>query len=135
MQRDKAGHGGVDRAESDRVNAALVRPLIADALARLSAEHRAVIRRSYYLGWTTAQIAHDLHIGEFTVKSRLHFALRALRLALQRQLTCCALNSPGPQHQPDGVQPSPQGLLAAASDVGRRGVGSHSPGASRIGER
>ena len=46
-------------------------------------EHRAVIRRSYYLGWTTAQIAEDLQIAEGTVKSRLHYAVRALRLTLQ----------------------------------------------------
>ena len=135
MQRDTTGHGGAVRAESDQVNAALVRPLIAHALARLSAEHRAVIRRSYYLGWTTAQIAHDLHIGECTVKSRLHFALQALRLTLQRQLSCCALNAPGPQHLPDGVLPSLQGLLAAASDADQLGVGSRSLGASGIGER
>src|SRR5580700_6614354 len=127
MQRDKTGHGGAERAESDQMNAPLVRLLIADALARLSAEHRAVIRRSYYLGWTTAKIAHDLHIGECTVKSRLHFALRALRLTIQRQLSCCAPNARGPQRLPDGVLPSLRGLLAAASGVDRRGVGSHSP--------
>jgi RNA polymerase sigma-70 factor (ECF subfamily) len=57
--------------------------LVADALALLSAEHRAVVLRSYYLGATTAQIAADLRIPEDTVKSRLHFALRDLRHALQ----------------------------------------------------
>ena len=70
-------------AGPDEVNSALDRMLIGDAMAQLSAEHRAVIRRSYYLGWTTAQIAEDLQIAEGTVKSRLHYALRALRLALQ----------------------------------------------------
>ena len=47
------------------------------------ADHRAVIERSYYRGWTTAQIAADLDIAEGTVKSRLHYAVRALRLSLQ----------------------------------------------------
>ncbi len=65
------------------VNAALDRLLVGDAVAQLSTEHRAVIRRSYYLGWTTAQIAADLDIAEGTVKSRLHYAVRALRLTLQ----------------------------------------------------
>jgi RNA polymerase sigma-70 factor (ECF subfamily) len=65
------------------LNAALDRSLIGDALARLSPQHRAVIRRSYYLGWTTARIADDLHIADDTVKSRLHHAMRALRLTLQ----------------------------------------------------
>jgi RNA polymerase sigma-70 factor, ECF subfamily len=67
----------------DEVNAALDRLLIGDALAKLSPQHHAVIVRSYYLEWTTAQIADDLRIPEGTVKSRLHYALRALRLTLQ----------------------------------------------------
>jgi RNA polymerase sigma-70 factor, ECF subfamily len=65
------------------LNAALVRSLIGDALARLSPQHRAVVRRSYYLGWPIARIADDLHIADDTVKSRLHHAVRALRLTLQ----------------------------------------------------
>jgi RNA polymerase sigma-70 factor (ECF subfamily) len=72
-----------EQATPDEVNAALDRLLIADAVSQLSAEHRAVIDRSYYRGWTTAQIAADLEIAEGTVKSRLHYAVRALRLTLQ----------------------------------------------------
>lgn len=52
-------------------------------MAQLSIDHRAVIERSYYRGWTTTQIADDLKIAEGTVKSRLHYAVRALRLQLQ----------------------------------------------------
>jgi RNA polymerase sigma-70 factor, ECF subfamily len=70
-------------ASADEVNSALDRMLIGDALAQLSPDHRAVLRRSYYLGWTTTQIAGDLGIAEGTVKSRLHYAVRAMRLALQ----------------------------------------------------
>ena len=75
--------GTVERAAPEEVNAALDRMLIGDAMAQLSAEHRAVIRRSYYLGWSTSQIAEDLGIAEGTVKSRLHYAVRALRLTMQ----------------------------------------------------
>jgi len=75
--------GAPEQTGPDEVNAALDRLLLGDALAQLSADHRAVIRRSYYLGWTTAQIAADLQIAEGTVKSRLHYAVRALRLTLQ----------------------------------------------------
>jgi RNA polymerase sigma-70 factor, ECF subfamily len=71
-----------DHAGPDEVDCALDRMLLSDALAQLSAEHRAVIRRSYYQGWTTAQTAADLDIAEGTVKSRLHYAVRALRLTL-----------------------------------------------------
>jgi RNA polymerase sigma-70 factor (ECF subfamily) len=72
-----------EQSVPDEVDSALDRLLIADAMAQMSAEHRAVVERSYYRGWTTAQIAADLDIAEGTVKSRLHYAVRALRLTLQ----------------------------------------------------
>lgn len=75
--------GAPEQSTPDEVNAALDRLLMADAMTQLSVEHRAVVERSYYRGWTTAQIAADLEIAEGTVKSRLHYALRALRLTLQ----------------------------------------------------
>jgi|SRR3954447_16683725 RNA polymerase sigma-70 factor (ECF subfamily) len=74
--------GAPERACPEEVNAALDRMLIGEALARLTPDHRAVVQRSYLQGWTTAQIAADLGIADGTVKSRLHYALRALRLAL-----------------------------------------------------
>jgi RNA polymerase sigma-70 factor (ECF subfamily) len=74
--------GAFEGACPDEVDAALDRLLLGDALARLTPEHREVVRRSYFQGWTTAQIAADLGIADGTVKSRLHYALRALRLAL-----------------------------------------------------
>ena len=75
--------GAPERSTPDEVNATLDRLLIGEAMTQLSVEHRAVIERSYYRGWTTAQIAADLEIAEGTVKSRLHYAVRALRLTLQ----------------------------------------------------
>jgi RNA polymerase sigma-70 factor (ECF subfamily) len=52
----------------DELDAALDRMVIADAMAQLSAEYRAVIERSCYRGWTTAQMATDLGIAEETVE-------------------------------------------------------------------
>ena len=80
MSRD--GSGPVQPAGRDERNGALDRALVGDAMAQLSADHRVVVGRSYYQGWTTAQIATDLGIAEGTVKSRMHYALRALRQAL-----------------------------------------------------
>lgn len=57
--------------------------LVADALSRLSSEHRAVIVECYYRGRSVAEAARVLAIPEGTVKSRTHYGLRALRLALQ----------------------------------------------------
>jgi RNA polymerase sigma-70 factor, ECF subfamily len=74
--------GAFEGACPDEVDAAMDRLLIGDALARLTPEHREVVRRSYLQGWTTAEIAADLGIADGTVKSRLHYALRALRLVL-----------------------------------------------------
>ena len=75
--------GAPEQSAPDEVDSALDRLLIADAMAQMSPEHRAVVERSYYRGWSTAQIAADLDIAEGTVKSRLHYAVRALRLTLQ----------------------------------------------------
>jgi RNA polymerase sigma-70 factor, ECF subfamily len=75
--------GAPEQAGRDVDKSALNRTLVADAFARLSAEHRAVVRRAHYYGWTTAQISADLGIAEGTVKSRLHHALRTLQQTLR----------------------------------------------------
>ena len=49
----------------------------------LSADHRAVLLECYYRGHSVAEAAHRLGIPEGTVKSRTHYALRALRLTLE----------------------------------------------------
>lgn len=70
---------------TDRTDAILDRWLVGDALASLSLEHRAVVVHAYYGGRSIAEIAAELDIPEGTVKSRLHYALRALRLVLQEK--------------------------------------------------
>jgi RNA polymerase sigma-70 factor, ECF subfamily len=59
MKMGQAGHGARKRAGPTQVNTARVRLLIGDALAQLSAEHRAVVRRAYYLGWTECEPQHS----------------------------------------------------------------------------
>jgi RNA polymerase sigma-70 factor (ECF subfamily) len=59
--------------------------ILSDALLSLSLDHRTAIVRAYYLGQTVADIARQEQIPEGTVKSRLHYALRALRIALQER--------------------------------------------------
>lgn len=58
------------------------RALVSAALARLSAEHRAVLQECYYRGRSVAEAAVVLGIPPGTVKSRTHYALQALRLAV-----------------------------------------------------
>jgi RNA polymerase sigma-70 factor, ECF subfamily len=55
---------------------------LADALSALSAPHRQAIVQVYYLHRTVDETASVLGISPGTVKSRLHYALRALRSQL-----------------------------------------------------
>lgn len=70
-------------ATADQVDATLDAWLVAEALRTLSTDHRAVILRAYYRGNSVADISAELGIPEGTVKSRLHYGVRALRLSLQ----------------------------------------------------
>lgn len=63
----------------DRV---LDRILVEHALARLSPEHRAVVRALHYERASVAMAATTLGIPEGTVKSRAFYALRHLRVVL-----------------------------------------------------
>jgi RNA polymerase sigma-70 factor, ECF subfamily len=74
-----------ERAERDRTDALFEALLVEEALGALGVEHRAVIVHSYYGGRSIAETAAELSIPEGTVKSRLHYGLRALRLALQEK--------------------------------------------------
>jgi RNA polymerase sigma-70 factor (ECF subfamily) len=57
--------------------------VVAEAVTRLSTDHRAVLLECYYGGRSVAEAAQRLGVPEGTVKSRTHYALRALRLALE----------------------------------------------------
>lgn len=59
------------------------RALLTHAMSRLSSDYRALVHRAYFHGWTTAQIAADLGITEGSVKTQLHYALRALQQTLR----------------------------------------------------
>jgi RNA polymerase sigma-70 factor (ECF subfamily) len=71
--------------QSDDTSVVLDRWLIAEALSSLSAEHRSVISAAYFEGRSVADIATRFRIPEGTVKSRLHYGLRMLKLVLQEK--------------------------------------------------
>lgn len=56
---------------------------IAEALNQLSPSHREVLMECFYQGRSVAEAAVRLGIPPGTVKSRTHYALRALRVALE----------------------------------------------------
>jgi len=67
----------------DRTDQLLLSWVVAEALTKLSADHRDVLLECYYRGRPVAEVAERLGVPEGTVKSRTHYALRALRLALE----------------------------------------------------
>ena len=67
----------------DRSDQLLLSWVVAEALTRLSADHRAVLLECYYRGRSVSETAGRLGVPPGTVKSRTHYALRALRLALE----------------------------------------------------
>jgi len=71
-----------ERAVADATDLAVDRHVLVAALRTLTPEHRDVVLECYYRGSSVAQAAAALGIAEGTVKSRAHYALRALRVAL-----------------------------------------------------
>jgi RNA polymerase sigma-70 factor (ECF subfamily) len=59
------------------------RQLVADALRNLSPAHRMVLLETFYRGGTTAMVARQLGVPHGTARSRLHYALQALREQLR----------------------------------------------------
>lgn len=74
-----------EQPAGDQSEQLLLSWVVAEALTGLSPEHREVLLECYYRGRTVAETARRLGIPEGTVKSRTHYALRALRLALQER--------------------------------------------------
>jgi len=58
---------------------------VLDALNSLSDEHRSAIVDSYYHGRSTKQIGDDQHLPAGTVKSRMFYALKAMRSHLEER--------------------------------------------------
>lgn len=63
----------------DNVDHVLDRLIVQDALSQLSKLHRDALFRVYVRGNSVAEVAAELRVPEGTVKSRCHYALRALR--------------------------------------------------------
>lgn len=80
---DPAGDSGLGQV--------LDRQLVSDALQHLSPAHRTVLVETFYHGGTTAAVACRLGIPDGTARSRLHYALAALREHLHDQ---CAATCP-----------------------------------------
>ena len=74
-----AGEIGTDSG----LDEVLDRQLVSAALAHLSPAHQSVLVETFYRGGTMAAVARELGIPHGTARSRLHYALDALRQHLQ----------------------------------------------------
>lgn len=72
-----------ERPVADGTDRSVDRQLVVAALRTLSAEHRDVVVECYLRGSSIAEASQRLGIPPGTVKSRAHYALRALRIALE----------------------------------------------------
>jgi RNA polymerase sigma-70 factor (ECF subfamily) len=72
-----------DARDDSGLDQVLDRELVSAALRHLSPAHRAVLIETFYRGGTLATIARQLGIPHGTARSRLHYALHALRRQLQ----------------------------------------------------
>lgn len=65
------------------VDRLLVSWQVEEALRKLSTDHRVVLVETYYRARPYGEVAAELGVPVGTVKSRVFYALRALRLALE----------------------------------------------------
>ena len=73
----------VASAPGDPMGQALDREVLSAALAMLSPDHRLVVALRFYRDLTDKQIAQHLGIRRGTVRSRLHYATKQLRVAFE----------------------------------------------------
>ena len=74
-----------DAGDDTQLDQVLDRQLVCAALRHLSPAHRIVLVETFYRDGTPAMVARRLGIPPGTARSRLHYALHALRQQLQEQ--------------------------------------------------
>ena len=79
VQEQPAEEAGTDSG----LDQVLDRELVSAALQHLSPAHQTVLVETFYHGGTLATVARELGIPHGTARSRLHYALHALRQQLQ----------------------------------------------------
>ncbi|WP_189336503.1 sigma-70 family RNA polymerase sigma factor [Actinoplanes ianthinogenes] len=70
---------------SDETDKVLQSMTVSDALRQLSHSHREILIETYFRGRTVPEAAEVLNLPLGTAKSRVYYALRALRTALQQR--------------------------------------------------
>jgi RNA polymerase sigma-70 factor (ECF subfamily) len=80
--RPQLADGGAEPAV-EPLDEALLAWQVEEAMRRIGDQHRRVLVETYYRGRPYAEVAEELGVPEGTVKSRVYYGLRALRVALE----------------------------------------------------
>jgi RNA polymerase sigma-70 factor (ECF subfamily) len=80
--RPTVSDGGIEPSV-EPFDEALLAWQIEEAMRRIGEQHRRVLVETYYRGRPYAEVAEELGVPEGTVKSRVYYGLRALRIVLE----------------------------------------------------
>jgi len=80
--RPRVAEGGVEPSV-EPLEQALLAWQVEEAMRRIGDDHRRVIVETYYRGRPYAEVAEELGVPEGTIKSRVYYGLRALRVVLE----------------------------------------------------
>ena len=80
---DRAGQSAGEVGTDSGLEEILDRQLVSAALQHLSPAHQTVLVETFYRGGTMATVARELGIPHGTARSRLHYALDAMRKQLE----------------------------------------------------
>ena len=80
--RPAVADGGIEPSV-EPLDDALLAWQVEEAMRRIGDEHRRILLETYYRGRPYAEVAEELGVPEGTVKSRVYYGLRALRVALE----------------------------------------------------
>ncbi|HWB68603.1 MAG TPA: sigma-70 family RNA polymerase sigma factor [Solirubrobacterales bacterium] len=87
LGRARAARPGVAESDSEPSVEPFEETLLAwqveEAMRRIGDQHRRILVETYYRGRPYAEVSAELGIPVGTVKSRVYYALRALRIALE----------------------------------------------------
>ncbi|HEY0318155.1 MAG TPA: sigma-70 family RNA polymerase sigma factor [Solirubrobacterales bacterium] len=80
--RPRVAEGGIEPSV-EPLDEALVAWQVEEAMRRLGEDHRRVLIETHFRGRPYAEVAEELGVPEGTVKSRVYYGLRAMRVVLE----------------------------------------------------
>ena len=81
--RPRLAEEGAAEPAVEPFDEALLSWQVEEAMRRIGDQHRQVLVETYYRGRPYAEVAEELGVPEGTIKSRVYYGLRALRVVLE----------------------------------------------------